>query len=74
MQEIKQLFNEIGKNDITEFHNDLVFGGFIDSVDIISLVSLIEDKYKISIDFDEIVPENFYNFQTIMEMICKMQK
>ncbi|TKX32204.1 acyl carrier protein [Campylobacter aviculae] len=74
MEEIRAIFKQIGKDEIDEFYEDLVFGGFIDSLDIINLVNAIENKFEIEIDLEDITPENFYSFQTIRELICKSQK
>lgn len=71
MREIQELFNEIGKSEINEFYENLVFGGHIDSMDIINLVSLIESKFNIEINIEDIIPENFYNFMAIKMMIDK---
>lgn len=48
---------------------DFIMDGLLDSFDIISLVSMIEEKYDIRIDGLEIVPENFANLDTIVTLI-----
>lgn len=69
MQEIKQFFINIGKGHISEFDNNLIENGFIDSIDIIALVAEIEKFYQITLDFDDITPENFINFKSIKAML-----
>ncbi|MFY4727377.1 phosphopantetheine-binding protein [Campylobacter jejuni] len=73
MQEIKQFFINIGKGHISEFDNNLIENGFIDSVDIMNLVAEIEKFYQITLDFDDITPENFENFIAIKSMIDKVR-
>lgn len=41
----------------------------LDSVDIITLISEIEKKFKINIDGGEIVPENFDSINAIINLI-----
>ncbi|CAM2984426.1 phosphopantetheine-binding protein [Helicobacter burdigaliensis] len=69
MQEIKQFFENIGKDSIDENMDNLVKNGFIDSLDIMNLVAEIEQFYQTTLDFDDIVPENFESFKTIKKMI-----
>ncbi|EAI6102773.1 acyl carrier protein [Campylobacter jejuni] len=71
MEEIKQFFKEIGKEDINEFDVDLFSSGRIDSLDIINLVGEIEKFYKIELDFEDLIPENFENFISIKKLIDK---
>ncbi|EOG4053596.1 acyl carrier protein [Campylobacter jejuni] len=72
IKDIKQLFEEIGKNDIDENCNNFLEDGIIDSIAIMALVGVIEDKYNIEVDFDYMTPENFKNFWTIRDIILKI--
>ncbi|EAK6249817.1 TPA: acyl carrier protein [Campylobacter jejuni] len=71
MEEIKQFFKEIGKENIDENSKNLVTNGLIDSLDIMKLVTQIEDFYDQELDMDFIMPENFEDFKTIETMIKK---
>lgn len=51
--------------------DDFIMDGLLDSFDIISLTSMIEEKYKISIDGLDIVPENYSSVKSILELIKK---
>lgn len=50
---------------------DFVEDGFLDSFDIISLVSVIEEKYGVGIDGLDLVPENFCTAEAIAALIQK---
>ena len=50
----------------------LVTGGFLDSVDIVSLVSEIEVAFDISISMEYIAPENFDSVEKIWAMIQEL--
>ena len=50
---------------------DFVEGGFLDSFDIFTLVAEIDKKYLISIDGEDIIPENFKNIKTISDLLRK---
>ncbi|TDL48495.1 acyl carrier protein [Paenibacillus dendritiformis] len=51
--------------------DDYITDGLLDSFDIISLVSMIEEQYKVLIDALDIVPENFSSFEAITNLIRK---
>ena len=50
----------------------LVTGGFLDSVDIVSLVSEIEVAFDISISMEYIAPENFDSVEKIWALIQEL--
>ena len=56
-----------------DFHEstNYIEDGFLDSFDVISLVSELEETYGIIIDGLDIVPENFLNADTIAELVKK---
>ncbi|EPN5614437.1 acyl carrier protein [Campylobacter jejuni] len=71
MREIKQFFINIGKGDISELDIDLFSSGKIDSLDIINLIGEIEKFYQVELDFEDLIPENFENFNSIRNLIEK---
>ncbi len=64
---------------LTELHpefdyrqsNDFIVDGLLDSFDIISLVTMIEEQYNVLIDALDIVPENFGSVGSIAKVIQK---
>jgi len=59
-----------GQED-SEFIDDTSFleKGLIDSTGVLELVSFIEDKYGISVDDDELIPDNFDSIQKLSVFI-----
>jgi acyl carrier protein len=51
--------------------NNLILDGFLDSFDIVALVSMLEEKYSIKIDGLDIVPENFSDLDRIAALVAK---
>ncbi len=51
--------------------SDFVMDGLLDSFDIISLTSMLEEKYNITIDGLDIVPENFCSVEAIAGLVEK---
>lgn len=52
----------------------LIDDGILDSLDIVTLITEINDKFDISIPADEIVPENFNSAAALMALIEKIDE
>lgn len=50
---------------------DFIEDGLLDSFDVISLVSELEDKFDVLIDALDILPENFNSVQAISDIVKK---
>lgn len=50
---------------------DFIEDGLLDSFDVVSLVSELEDKFNVLIDALDILPENFNSVQSISEIVKK---
>ena len=50
---------------------DFIETGMLDSFDVITLVTEIEEEFNIQIDGAEIIPENFSSIKTIEKLIIK---
>lgn len=47
----------------------LVTNKYIDSFDIVTIISYIEDEYGIEVPVEEMIPENFESAEVIMNLI-----
>lgn len=58
-------------NDDYDFleESDFIQNGALDSLGIVSLVAGLETEFSISIDYTDIVPENFINIAAISGLI-----
>ncbi len=50
---------------------DFIEEGMLDSFDVITLVTELEENFNIQIDGSNIVPENFCSIKAIKELIIK---
>ena len=69
MKIIKQLFEEIGRNDVNEDMEDLFSDGIIDSMNIIAFLTAAEKYYGKDIDADFIEFDSFDSFKNIRKML-----
>ena len=72
MEKLLQILNEIRSDVDYENETALIDDGILDSLDVVSLVSELNDAYDIEIDMDELVPENFNSVQAILDMIERL--
>ena len=71
IKEILEMLNEMRPEfDFTDSDN-FIEDGLLDSFDIISLCSMLEEKYGIEIDGLDVVPENFLSLSAIESMVKK---
>ncbi len=56
-----------------DFSQDVNFieEGMLDSLDMVTLVNELDEKYSISIDGDDIIPENFSSLELIVNLLKK---
>jgi acyl carrier protein len=52
--------------------SNFIENDILDSLDIIKLVVALEEEFSISIDAEEVVPENFESIQFITKLILKL--
>ena len=58
--------------DLTDVQ-DIIEGGYLDSFELMSLISLLADGFGVEIGVDEIVPENFNSAEAILALVEKLQ-
>ncbi|MBR0069091.1 MAG: acyl carrier protein [Synergistaceae bacterium] len=68
-EEIMRMLLEIRPEINFRGSSDFIEDGLLDSLDVISLVSKLEEKYGIEIDGMEIVPENFCGIKQIEKLV-----
>lgn len=52
----------------------LVDDGILDSLDIVTLITEINDEFDVAIPAEEIIPENFNSAEAIMALIDKLDE
>ncbi len=69
MDELIALLKKVKPN--VDFANEetLVDDGLIDSLDVISIIAEVAEKYGVTIPTDEIIPDNFNSAAALKELI-----
>ena len=58
--------------DLTDVQ-DIIEGGYLDSSELMSLISLLADGFGVEIGVDEIVPENFNSVAAMVAMVDRLK-
>lgn len=54
--------------------SNFITEGYLDSFDIVTLVSALDEEFNISIDGTDIIPENFETIDSIYLLVTKFHK
>ena len=73
MNELMEILEEL-RPDV-DFENEtlLIGNGILDSFDIVSLVTALNDTFDIEIKPNDLVPENFNSAAAILALVEKLQ-
>ena len=52
---------------------DIIEGGYLDSFELMNLISMLSEGFGVEIGFDEIVPENFNSVAAMVAMVERLQ-
>lgn len=74
MEELLEILGEMHEDVDFETCETLIDDKILDSFDIISLVSEIDDEYDVQIPAEALVPENFNSAKAIFALIQKLQE
>ncbi|MBS1445359.1 MAG: acyl carrier protein [Odoribacter sp.] len=58
-----------------DFENEiaLVDDGILDSMDIVSIISELDDKFDVQVRINELDPDNFNSMESIWELVQKLK-
>lgn len=73
MEELLEILEAIKPGFDFESSTALIDDGILTSMDIIKLVSDLQDEFDVDIAVTDLVPENFNNIQAIMDMIKRLE-
>ena len=69
MKRLKKILWELHPELEINGETKLIDDGILDSLDIVTLVTDLNEEYKISIEAEDITPENFKNLDTILTLV-----
>lgn len=72
-EDVLQILQEIRQDVDFEKETKLIDDGILDSFDIISIVSELNDNFEIEITADELEPENFNTLDAVVALVESLQ-
>lgn len=73
MDKLIRIMSEIRPDIDFETEDKLIDDDILDSFDIISIVSEVNEQFGIEINVNDLVPENFNTAEALYELITRMQ-
>ena len=74
MEKLLEILKRIRPDVDFENETALVDDGILDSFDVVSIISELDDAFNVQIRIDELDPENFNSVASIMVLIEKLRK
>lgn len=74
MEKLLELLHSIRSDVDFENEKGLIDEGILDSFDVVSIISEIEDVFGVQIRITELDPENFNSVENIWKLIQQLQK
>ena len=74
MEQLLEILSDLHPDVDFESEDGLVDNGILDSLDIVTLITEINDAFDISIPAEEIIPENFNSAEALYALICKLDE
>lgn len=54
--------------------SNFIEDGMLDSFDVVTLVTMLDEEFKISIEGTQVIPDNFISVETICSLLSKYVK
>lgn len=74
LEDVIALLNDVKEGPDYATRTDLVDARVLDSFDILSLISSIDDEFDVSVPAKDVVPENFNSAAAIRDMIARLEE
>ena len=74
MDRLLEILKEVRPDVDFENEEKLIDDDILDSFDIISIVSEINDEFDVDINVDDLLPENFNTVDAMFELITKLKE
>lgn len=72
MEELKEILEGIRPDIDFETEKKLIDDGILDSIDIIGIVTEVNEAFDVDINVQYLLPENFNSMEAIYELILKL--
>lgn len=71
-EKVMDILKEVKPTKDLENVTDIIEGGYIDSLELLMMISMMNEQFGIEIDVEDIVPENFNSVDAMAAMIERL--
>lgn len=72
LEKVNTILKEIKPTKDLETIEDIIDGGYLDSFELMALITKLQDEFSTEIPFDEITPENFNSAKAMADMAGRL--
>ena len=73
MEELLRIMSEVRPDIDFENETALIDNEMLDSLDIVAIVTDVNDEFDVEINVNDLLPENFNSAEALYELIQKLQ-
>ena len=73
-ERINNVLKQVKPNKNLEGIDGIIEGGYLDSFELMALITMLSEEFDIEIDISEIIPENFNSIDAITAMVERLAK
>ena len=74
MDELIEILKDLHSDVVFETCTSLIDDKILDSFDIVSIVSEVNDRFDVAIPAKELVPENFNSAKALWDLISRLEE
>ncbi len=74
MNELISILRDLHDDVDFETETGLIENGILNSLDIVSIITEVADKFDVQIPAEEIMPENFDSAEALWALICRLDE
>lgn len=71
-EKILAILKEVKPTKNLEGVTDIIEGGYIDSMELLMLISMLNESFDVEVSVDDIIPENFNSVDAISAMVERL--
>ncbi len=73
MEELLRIMSEVRPDIDFETETQLIDNEMLDSLDIVAIVTDVNDEFDVEINVNDLLPENFNSAEALYELIQRLQ-
>ena len=73
MEKLMKILKDIRPDVDFENEKSIIDDGYLDSFDVVSIISALDDEFGVQVRINELDPENFNSAESIWDLVQKLK-